>query len=162
MRLTSIQPKYVAHVPDHLEEGILYISEGFRICSHLCACGCKEEVVTPLSKAEWRLERDRQLVSLYPSIGNWNYDCKSHYYIEENRIRWVQKISAHKIKRVQQRDAIDLQRMLDPSRSRRDGSTSTTSRSNEKKLDPATDNRPIGLTDTVRRILVKLKKFFNG
>lgn len=103
----------------------------FRKYSSKYVATARDLYVTPLSKAEWRLERDGQLVSLYPSIGNWNYDCKSYYYIEENRIRWVQKISAHKIKRVQQRDAIDIQTMPDPGRSRRDGATSTTSRSNE-------------------------------
>lgn len=58
MRLIAIRPKYVQHVPDRLEEGVLYISERFKICSHLCACGCKEEVVTPLSHAEWRLFKE--------------------------------------------------------------------------------------------------------
>lgn len=106
--LTSIQSKYVEHVPDQLKEGIPYIRERFRICSHFCACGCKEEVVTPLSKAEWHLTRDGHLLTIDPSIGNGNYDCESHYCIEENRSSWVHKMRAHGVKRVQQRDAIDL------------------------------------------------------
>jgi hypothetical protein len=113
MRLAAIRPKFVQHIPDQLEDGVLYISERFRICSHLCACGCKEEVVTPLSHAEWRLFKEGELVSLLPSIGNWNYDCRAHYFIEQNGIRWLPRLSAQRIRRVQQKDVFDLKRMLD-------------------------------------------------
>jgi hypothetical protein len=29
------------------------------------------------------------LISLNPSIGNWSYACKSHYWIEQNRVAWA-------------------------------------------------------------------------
>ena len=44
---------------------------------HLCACGCGNKVVTPFSPAEWQLTYDGDTVSLSPSIGNWQFPCKS-------------------------------------------------------------------------------------
>jgi hypothetical protein len=58
-------------------------------------CGCGNEVVTPLSPTDWKLTFDGKTVSLYPSIGNWNFECQSHYWIKKNRIEfadhWSQK-----------------------------------------------------------------------
>jgi len=34
-------------------------------------------VVTPLSPTGWSLIFDGETVSLYPSIGNWNFPCRS-------------------------------------------------------------------------------------
>lgn len=52
----------------------------------MCVCGCGNEVVTPLSPNGWQLMFDGKTVSLYPSIGNWNFECKSHYWIRRNMI----------------------------------------------------------------------------
>ena len=160
MRLAAIRPKYVQHVPDQLEEGVLYISERFRICSHLCACGCKEEVVTPLSHAEWRIFKDGELVSLLPSIGNWNYDCKSHYFIEHNDIRWLPKLSAQRIKRVQQKDAFDLKRMLDQGTDGQKRDTPQTPNGNVSSPKSYTDSGASDVRKTLRRLAIKLKNFF--
>jgi len=160
MRQTLLQPKNVQHIPDHLEEGVLYISERFNICSHLCACGCKEEVVTPLSKAEWRIFRDGDLVSLLPSIGNWNYSCQSHYFIEQNRIRWLPGMTAQKIERVQKKDALDLQRLLDQG----NASPKTDLNNPSPKKSRDSKNKNGGNADeksAIRRLAVKLKNFFN-
>lgn len=112
MKLLHITPRFVEYVPERLEPGVLYISERFRICSHLCCCGCGEEVVTPLSDAEWKLTRERELVSLWPSVGNWDYSCQSHYVIERNRIRWAGPISNRGIAIVKQRDKLELEEMV--------------------------------------------------
>lgn len=112
MKRTAIFPVTVEFIPPQLEEGILYISEKYRTCSHLCACGCGEKVVTPLSRAEWQIQRVGDLVSLNPSIGNWNYACQSHYYINQNRIRWSGKMTSKQIQRVKLRDANDMERMV--------------------------------------------------
>jgi hypothetical protein len=112
MRKNNIRPSFVEYIPDQLEEGILYISERFRTCSHKCCCGCGEEVVTPLSPAEWRLTKEGSSVSLWPSIGNWNYACRSHYFISRNQIKWAAPMSSKQIARVQQRDSVDLARMV--------------------------------------------------
>ena len=112
MRLAKIRPKFVEFIPDRLEEGVLYISERFRTCSHKCCCGCGEEVVTPLSVAEWRLTRESDLASLWPSVGNWDYTCRSHYVIQRNQVKWAATMTNKQIARVRQRDASDLARMV--------------------------------------------------
>jgi Family of unknown function (DUF6527) len=107
MKLSSIRPRFVEFIPRELEEGTLYISERYRTASHKCACGCGEKVVTPLSPADWQLTKDRDVVSLRPSIGNWNYACRSHYWIRRNRIQWASALSPREIALVQRRDLAD-------------------------------------------------------
>lgn len=107
MRLDSIRPEFVEFVPRVLETGVLYISQKYKTASHLCACGCGEKVVTPLSPADWRLQIDGESVSLHPSIGNWNYACQSHYWIRRNRISWSYAMTKQQIARVQARDQAD-------------------------------------------------------
>lgn len=104
MRIEVIKPTFVEFVPKVLEPGVLYISEKYKTASHLCACGCGEKVVTPLSPVDWQLRREGGLVSLSPSIGNWNYACRSHYWIRHNRIAWSYAMSDKQVARVQARD----------------------------------------------------------
>lgn len=104
MKLDAVKPQCVPVIPEHLAEGVLYVCEPHRIAIHRCCCGCGEEVVTPLSPAEWQLERRDSTVSLYPSIGNWNFHCQSHYWIRRNRVVWAGALSAERIALVQSRD----------------------------------------------------------
>jgi hypothetical protein len=53
-------------------------------------CGSGREVVTPLGPTDWKITIDRDAVSVYPSIGNWSLECRSHYWIERSRIRWAE------------------------------------------------------------------------
>ncbi|MBS1759568.1 MAG: hypothetical protein JST23_05520 [Bacteroidetes bacterium] len=82
-----IQHKFVEFIPDILEEGVLYISVDYCTAVHKCICGCGNEVVTPISPTDWELRFDGKTVSLSPSIGNWSFECKSHYFITRNKIR---------------------------------------------------------------------------
>lgn len=109
MRIARLRPEFVQHVPENLDEGILYISEEFATAGHLCCCGCGEEVFTPLNPAQWKLTRDvrRDTVSLYPSIGNWNYACRSHYWIKDNRVEDAGPMADYIIERVKKRDRRD-------------------------------------------------------
>lgn len=88
-----LEHKFVEFIPDKVEEGILYISIEYCTTIHKCVCGCGNEVVTPLSPTDWILSFNGKTVSLYPSIGNWNFDCQSHYWIKNNKIefsdRWT-------------------------------------------------------------------------
>ena len=103
-----IQPVFVEFIPKELEEGRLYISERFNIASHKCACGwCGEKVVTPLSPVEWQLRKEGDFVSLHPSIGNWNFPCRSHYWIRRNKICWAATLSENEIRRIQRKDLTD-------------------------------------------------------
>lgn len=112
MKIHQIRPQFSEFIPDKLEEGVLYISERYKIASHKCACGCGEEVVTPLSPAEWQLRKEGGLVSLYPSIGNWNYNCRSHYWIRRNTAQWAGTMSAKQIALVQAKDKVDKTRYI--------------------------------------------------
>ena len=83
--------KFVEFMPEKLEPGVIYVSLRFALVSHQCACGCGEEVVTPLSPKDWQLIFNGDTVSLYPSIGNWKFQCRSHYWIDQNRAVWAPK-----------------------------------------------------------------------
>lgn len=105
MKAKYLEPVWVEFVPDQLDEGKLYISEKYGTAIHKCCCGCGEEVVTPLSPADWRIIRTGQAVTLHPSIGNWSYFCQSHYFIRENRVVWAAQMTPAQIKRNQQADS---------------------------------------------------------
>ena len=86
MKILELTPRDLDEFPRVLEEGVLYISEECELAAHKCCCGCGEDVVTPLRPARWRLDRNGGRVSLYPSIGNWKFACRSHYWIRDNRV----------------------------------------------------------------------------
>ena len=102
--LTKLRPEFVDHIPEQLDEGVLYVSIHFGTVAHRCACGCGEEVVTPLGPAEWRLTYDGRTVSLEPSIGNWSFPCRSHYWIDGGRVRWARGFSEAEIALVRQKE----------------------------------------------------------
>ena len=89
--MKTILHKFVEFIPDVLEDGILYISIEYCTAIHKCVCGCGKEVVTPISPTDWQLTFDGKSVSLSPSIGNWNFECKSHYWIINNRVKFARK-----------------------------------------------------------------------
>ena len=73
MKLAAVEPEFVEFIPAGLTEGKLYVSMLYATTVHLCACGCGNKVVLPLSPAEWQLYFDGESVSLTPSVGNWEY-----------------------------------------------------------------------------------------
>jgi Family of unknown function (DUF6527) len=89
-RQTSLRPVFVQFLPEALEEGVLYISPENRTVAHLCCCGCRSEVVTPLDPTQWRLIYDGR-ASLEPSVGSWNLKCRSHYWITQNTVQWAEQ-----------------------------------------------------------------------
>ena len=108
-RVARLRPQFVEFIPERLDEGVLYVSRRYSTASHLCCCGCGLEVVTPLKPAKWRLSERKGAVSLTPSIGNWSFPCKSHYWIEGNRVRWAGAMSPREIAYVQARDRRDAE-----------------------------------------------------
>ncbi len=97
MRTTRLKPLFVESVPEVIDEGVLYVSMSFATAMHRCACGCGEEVVTPLSPTDWQLHFDGENVSLEPSIGNWSFRCRSHYWLRAGTIRWSGSMSKAEI-----------------------------------------------------------------
>lgn len=89
-RINSLVPEFIDSVPMPAEmaRGVLYISMRYSSASHKCACGCGQEVVTPLSITGWTLQFNGS-VSLNPSIGNQEFPCRSHYWIRSDRIQWL-------------------------------------------------------------------------
>lgn len=86
-----LQFRFVEFIPDKIDEGMLYISTTFCTAIHKCVCGCGNDVVTPLSPTDWKLTFDGKSVSLYPSIGNWSFECQSHYFISKNEIQYAKR-----------------------------------------------------------------------
>jgi hypothetical protein len=84
-----LKHQFVEFIPEELAAGTICVSIRFATASHKCCCGCGQKVVTPLSPTDWRLIFDGKTISLDPSIGNWSFACKSHYWIKNNRVRWA-------------------------------------------------------------------------
>jgi hypothetical protein len=108
-RLSLIEPEFVELIPPELSFGRLYVSMKYATTQHLCACGCGKKVVLPLSPAEWSLRYDGETVSMSPSVGNREYTCRSHYWIERNRIHWAKAWSPEQIEVGRARDLADLE-----------------------------------------------------
>lgn len=81
-----LEHRFVESFPDRLDPGILYISMEFASATHSCCCGCGEEVVTPITPTDWKITYDGESITMWPSIGNWNLPCRSHYIIEHGRV----------------------------------------------------------------------------
>ena len=90
--MKTILHKFVEYVPSVLDDGILYISMEYRTAVHLCVCGCGNKIVTPITPTDWQLTFDGKSVSLSPSIGNWNFECKSHYFIKKKPNQLCKKL----------------------------------------------------------------------
>ncbi len=101
----NITHKFVEFVPEDIQDGVLYITITYCTAIHKCVCGCGNEVVTPLSPTDWELIFDGKTVSLSPSIGNWNFPCKSHYFITKNKIRYSKRWEDRKIQDGRKKDS---------------------------------------------------------
>lgn len=97
MRRQTIEVEFVESFPDPLAEGVLYVSMPYASAAHRCCCGCGNTVHSRLSPSDWSLTYDGRTVSLSPSIGNWNFPCRSHYWIRNNRVLWDRKWSDERI-----------------------------------------------------------------
>ena len=107
MRRTSFDHEFVEFIPPDLKEGVLYISVQYATAVHKCACGCGNKVVTPISPVGWQLLFDGKTVSLTPSIGSWQFPCRSHYWIKSNKIRWAGAWTSEEVAAGRQREARD-------------------------------------------------------
>ena len=86
-------------IPEDIEEGILYVSLTYWTTAHKCGCGCGQKVVLRLSPKHWSITLNGEAVSMYPSVGNWQLPCRSHYWIEEGRILHARRWSDAEIMR---------------------------------------------------------------
>jgi hypothetical protein len=109
LRRTAIHHQFVEFMPPELQEGVLYVSVQYATAAHLCACGCGNKVVTPISPVDWQMLFDGDTVSLTPSIGNWQFPCRSHYWIKLDKIRWAGAWTDEQIAAGRQREARDAE-----------------------------------------------------
>ena len=86
MRTAFLRHEFVRAIPETLGDGTLYVSIDFATAAHKCCCGCGQEVVTPLSPTDWKFTYYGVSISLFPSVGNWNVPCRSHYWIDGGRV----------------------------------------------------------------------------
>lgn len=83
----------VEFMPKELAPNVLYVSEKYGTAAHLCACGCGTKIRTPLGPTEWSVRHDRNGPTLWPSVGNWQLPCRSHYLITNGHIEWANQWS---------------------------------------------------------------------
>lgn len=100
----KLEHRFVGEIPDVLDNDVLYISLEHRTTIHKCCCGCDNETVLPLSPSEWKLTFDGESISMNPSVGNWNFPCRSHYWIRSGQIRWAEQWSDEQIAAGQARE----------------------------------------------------------
>lgn len=82
---------YCETFPDEIEEDTLYISKEHGVCTHICPCGCGNEIPIPIKGNDietdwlesWRLIESNGNVTLDPSLRNTC--CKAHYFIRNNQ-----------------------------------------------------------------------------
>lgn len=91
MTTEELNPEWLDIIPEkeNMKQGVLYISRKYKTASHLCPCGCGNEIVTPVNSEgsnAWNMTETNGKVSLSPSIGSSWQPCKSHYFITENKI----------------------------------------------------------------------------
>ena len=90
-RLKAITPKFVEFIPTEgkdLIPGIVYINMKHGMVVYRCLCGCGGLSEFMLDPIRFRMEYDGSNVTFYPSIGISYLECRSHYWIRNNRIEW--------------------------------------------------------------------------
>lgn len=102
--MRTLRLEQVTYLPEELAQGVLYVSEEYRLAGHLCACGCGQKVITPLGPAEWTLSILGGSPTLNPSVGNWQLPCRSHYWIRNGQILWQEAWSDVRIEAGRQRE----------------------------------------------------------
>lgn len=110
MKQARFKHEVVDSIPEKLQSNILYVTVDGDVAGHLCACGCGREVITPLSPTDWSITFDRRGTTLFPSIGNWAFPCRSHYFIQNGTAVWARDMSAKAIERGRHQDRVRKQR----------------------------------------------------
>lgn len=116
IRWLRLEHRFVKHIPECLEPGVLYVSIEYASAAHSCCCGCGEEVVTPFTPTDWKMTFDGETISLWPSVGNWNLRCRSHYVIDRGRVLESGAKSDARIAAERQRDKAAKERYHELSR----------------------------------------------
>ena len=131
--ILTLKHEFVEYIPEVLHERTVYVTMKFRTAVHLCCCGCGNKVVTPIGQTDWRLTFDGKTISLYPSIGNWDFPCRSHYWIVNNEVRWAEQWTKEEIKAARYQDRITKDRYFRSSTTTSDRSIDSSKEVSRKK-----------------------------
>lgn len=140
MKSARYTHEFVEFLPDVLRTGVLYVSMPYATAVHLCMCGCGYQVTNPLSPEQWNLIFDGRHVSLTPSVGNWSFECESHYWLKGGIVELSSALSRKRI-------AVGREE----TRRRIDQSVSDRSRRHQSPADKTT---------WLRRIIFKISRHF--
>lgn len=113
MRYARLEHRFVEHLPETLEPGILFVSMAYATAAHRCCCGCGEEVVTPFTPTDWSMTFDGETVTLNPSVGNWQQPCRSHYVLRRGRVIGAGPWTPDQVTAEQARDRAAKERFYD-------------------------------------------------
>ncbi len=130
----TLKHSFVEFMPEVLEEHTLYVSMEYATVIHKCCCGCGNRVVTPLAPTDWKLTYDGRGISLDPSIGNWSFPCRSHYWIKGGRVRWSTQWSQEEVEAGRARDRSAKAHYYGSSGAGSDGKSKGTSGANKTGL----------------------------
>lgn len=92
--IDALAEEFVTSFPADPIPGVIYVSMPYATALHLCACGCRSRVATPLARDGWELRYQGDGVTLHPSIGNWRMPCRSHYWVRNGSILWIEDTPA--------------------------------------------------------------------
>ena len=104
IRRHFLSHRFVRSIPKDLDPGVLYLSMEYATAIHSCCCGCGNQVVTPFSPTDWQMSFDGESVSLYPSIGNWGFPCRSHYIINKGCVLEADQLSQTQVEAGRRQD----------------------------------------------------------
>lgn len=124
-RNIHLEHVFVDSLPEQLDEQTLYVCIPYATVAHRCVCGCENEVVTPLGRADWTLSYDGEAVSLSPSVGSWSLPCRSHYVIKRNEARWARSWTTDEVETGRSQDRHDRERTIDEPKPQASGKTQT-------------------------------------
>lgn len=102
----KIRHEFVEFIPKVRDRGVLYISIPYATAVHDCFCGCGLKVVTPISPLGWVLTYNGEAVTLWPSVGNWSFPCRSHYFIQSDTVIWAANMADGMIQRGRAQDRV--------------------------------------------------------
>ena len=106
-RLKAITPKFVELIPTEGEDlilGTVYISMKHGMVVYRCPCRCGGLSEFMLDPIRFRMEYDGNNVTFYPSIGIPYLQCRSHYWIRDNRIQWCAPMEDWETKEAERRE----------------------------------------------------------
>jgi hypothetical protein len=92
----------VERLPSVLDEETVYVSEEYELAALKCACGCEHRVTLLLNDGHTVTEI-AGLADISPSIGVWDAECKSHFFIRRGKVIWGKEFSDAEIRSAMRR-----------------------------------------------------------